>query len=70
MKDLKTMKDMKGLANDAHVAARLRRARSVGDSDRQDLMRTSNGLVGSLSPTDRWAAAGGRHVVAVCQPPS
>jgi hypothetical protein len=67
---MKHMKHMKGLTDDDHVAARLCRARSVGDSDRQDLRRTSNGLVGSLSPTDRWAAAGGRHVVVVCQPPS
>jgi len=68
MKDMKTVKLMKGRAKNADVAVRLRRARSVRDSDRRDLASTQNGLVGSLSLTDRGAAVGGRHVSIFCPP--
>jgi hypothetical protein len=37
MKDMKIVKNMKRPAHDAGVAARLRRARAVGDSDRREL---------------------------------
>ena len=69
MKDMKTVKHMKeGLARDADVAARLCRARSVNDSDPTRPQGLSERSCRSLSSTDRWAAAGGRHVGDACQP--
>jgi hypothetical protein len=69
MKGMKTMKDMKGLARDADVAARLRRARSVVDSNSTRPFQVPVRSCRLLSTTGRWAAAGGRHVSVACQPP-
>jgi hypothetical protein len=62
MKKMKRMKIMKGRASDPDVAARLRRARSVADSDQTRPFEVRMRSCRSLSATDRCAAAGGGHV--------
>ena len=70
MKHMKTVKHTKGLARIRDVAARLRRARSVADSNPTRPFQVPVRSCRLLSRTDRWAAAGGRHVTDACQPSS